>query len=239
VLVQRFGCESLRPVLARASIDDASGPSTRLSLAPSALGPTSTVLDELIQPTWRFEAIDGLSGFQAFRPGCVWNVEHFALYPSPSHARLLADHSLSFDGALADLVAAISPDVDDLRVRSAVESARLTLWFLWLSVAEDELSEALLGASLEQLDAAMLALSHDCGGGSEAQLCSRAVADTRDLLAWLIEDNDDVLTVLEAAVSAATDTLAELGPAFAIDASRLSEIRARLAERRRGADLGE
>ncbi len=171
--------------------------------------------------------LDGLSGIQAFRPGCQWWLIALAHYPSPSHLRLLAEHYLRLERLLTALVPLMSPDTGYTLARAGLDSSIDFLAFFVEFAPIDPAFAPDFSQSLTNLSALRLALSQDCGAQAAAAFCSRALGAARDGLQQLITENEEALQSVQQAARSGQVALAS-DQTFAMEHAALSELERRI-----------
>ncbi|AXQ98400.1 hypothetical protein CBQ28_11885 [Pseudoalteromonas sp. GCY] len=175
-----FQCESIRPLSLRYSVesDGVASISNRISGAASSELNTIPLTHGFSNSYISFEAMSGITGFQAIKPGCKLVVSKVVTYPEPTYFNQVASSLSSWNSTLSTMINISTPSTGYLTLLNSIDNTLDTLEFVLFEV-EDPITIEQLNSDISQLRASKQILEQNCRAGTSAQLCTAELANIR------------------------------------------------------------
>ncbi|AUI86066.1 hypothetical protein BS333_06535 [Vibrio azureus] len=186
-LEYNFTCESLRPLNLNFSMYDSKREKLNISVSADRIEKNqfATVNHKYEQLKVKFNRMDGLSGFQVMKPGCLMVVDSITSYPDPYSINTYIDGLNTRDNWIAFLLSSTAPSSNYITVRHTLE---MTINFLkrFAQNSDDFLDRIEAEGLVSKLEQAQEELYVSCESG-ELNYCSQEIQ--RVLVIFRLEDS--------------------------------------------------
>lgn len=229
-LEYQFSCESLRPLsIYFALLDGFETVETGVVAGTkNATQLVNTMSHSYHSANFVISGASGVTGFQAIKPGCKMLINHFISYPEPKYFNEVVNSKIAVDQLIATLLQIAQPGANYVSTLSTMQNGITLLNFL--GATADELTKQQIKLTVTKLDDALEILSQQCGLHSSSQLCTQAIANTRNTLVKESESNLLGLLELESFLGLEIESLANSDALISKDLSALQQALATVSK---------
>lgn len=197
VLDYSFTCESIRPLSVRYNLTagvDASS-SNRVSGSRSYENSNVELTHGFTNSILNFASLEGVTGFQAIKPGCKLTVQQLLTYPEPRYFNQLTTHLVSYNNQLKLLINIATPSTNHINLISTIDNTLSTLEFLQFDI-EDEFLLDTVQVTIADLIESKSHLTNNCSAGSSSTLCSAEISNLRNFISNSLVFNEGRISQL-------------------------------------------
>lgn len=193
-----FTCVSLKPLSISFAMegDGTNKLTSTIAGKSSSASDVASITHSFMQSKLKLISLNGVTGFQAIKPGCLMTVDALVSYPEPEYLSAVVNGIKQMDGTLATILNFTTPTTEYINAIGYLQLGISLLVAQQQTFDQTDLGEALMyqlfQQTIDSMETAMDSLTVSCQN-SGSSYCTQALANTRNTLSQLIDHNDSKL----------------------------------------------